>query len=186
MNDDIFFKPRNGDEMSHATDDVPIVKYSTLSEASDILGGGVVGVDRLLRKMFKKSLKWIVLLQDPKDENSGHWTSLSFNPKKDEVYFFSSYGGKPDFEKNKWISKEKQKLSHQARDVFNDGLKHLCEKGWVIHYNDHPYQFENDGTATCGIWTAAFLNSGMNPDQFYRYNLRKHMGVPEYFRKYFC
>lgn len=180
MTDDIFSKPRTGDEVKQATGGVPIRLYSALCEEAKR-----VGVDQLLRNMFEQSYKYIILLQDPEKMNSGHWMALEFNPRRDEVYFFSSYGGKPDFEKNKWLRATDRRRSNQNVDIFNDGLKNLARRGWTIYYNDHPYQHEGDRTATCGIWAAAFLNSGMNPDQFYRYNLRNHMGAPEYFAKYF-
>lgn len=181
MNDDIFFKPRTGSEVSDATGGVPIVVYSELNERAR-----KIGVETLLNEMFSKSDKYIILLQDPDKMNSGHWMGLVYKPDfKKRVYFFSSYGGKPDVEKKKWIPKSDLRRSRQNIDVFNDGLKKLNMRGWEIHYNDHPYQVEGDKTATCGIWTAAFLNSGMNPDQFARYNLRHHQGAREYYFKYF-
>ena len=180
MNDDIFYKPRSGDEVCVASGGVPICPYSVLNDAAKILG-----IERLLRKMFSISRKYIILLQDPANMRSGHWMGLEFDPKKNAIYFFSSYGGKPDVEKRRWLGKSGMNKSHQTVDVFNDGLKELLKKGWEIHYNDHPYQFEGDHTATCGIWTVAFLNSNMNPEQFYRYNLRNHQGVVEYYRRYF-
>lgn len=182
MNDDIFFKPRSGEEVTRATrDEAPIVMYSTLCEAARR-----TSIEDVFEKMFSISRKYLILLQDPANMNSGHWLGLVYVPDaRKNVYFFSSYGGKPDVEKLRWIQRPDLKKSRQDINFFNNGLKHLCKRGWVIHYNDHPYQFDGDNTATCGIWTAAFLNSNMNPEQFYRYNLRRHMGAREYYFKYF-
>lgn len=180
MIDEIFYKPRTGEEVKRASGGAPVYPYSQLNEMVEHLG-----IENTLTMMFARSLKNIILLQDPRKMNSGHWLGLSYNPSKGEIYFFSSYGGKPDAEKNKWLTEDDQVESGQGVDVFNDGLKELAKKGYVIHYNDHPYQFEGDETATCGIWTVAFLNSDMNPDQFYRYNVRHHQGPVQYFYKYF-
>lgn len=180
MIDEIFYRPRTGEDMRRATEGAPIYKYSDVCE--EARKKGAVSV---LWQMFKQSLNNVLLLQDPDNMSSGHWMGLSFNPVKWEIYFFSSYGGKPDFEKNKWISEDDQLQSGQQTDALNDGLREMCKLGFKVYFNDHPYQREGDNTATCGIWTAAFLNSGMNPDQFYMYNLRHHVGAPEYFQRYF-
>lgn len=117
--------------------------------------------------MFNRSRNHIILLQDPDKMSSGHWLGLSIHPERREIFYFSSYGGKPDVEKHRWIPADSMIESHQSTDVFNDGLKELMEEdGWTIHYNQYRYQIEGDRTATCGIWTAAFLRTGMNPDDF--------------------
>lgn len=141
---------------------VPIYKYSDLCKLSKKSGGSI----RMLGHMFKKSDKNIILLQDPKDMTTGHWISVSRNVPKKEIYFFSTYGGKPDVEKNRWMSDDELKESGQDVNIFNDALRNMQQHGWKIFYNDYPYQKPKDDTATCGIYTAAFLRSGLNPDDF--------------------
>lgn len=87
----------------------------------------------------------------------------------------------PDRRKMEWVSRRELYESGQARNILNDGLKEFARRGWVIHYNVYPFQVEGDGSATCGIWSAAFLNSGMNPDEFMYY----HQPLSFYSRKYF-
>lgn len=123
----------------------------------------------------------IILIQNPKQMNSGHWTSLSIFPETKEAFFFSSYGGKPDVEKNMWIPSRELQYSGQKRNVINDGLKQLAYEGWTIHYNDYPFQVEGDKTATCGIWATAFMQSGLNPDDF----ARCHLDLDDYYRAFF-
>lgn len=123
----------------------------------------------------------IILYQDPSRMNSGHWVSLALHPERKEAYFFSSYGGKPDEEKNRWISQQQLASSGQARNVLNDGLKEYMKKGWEIHYNDFPFQKAGDQTATCGVWSTAFLNEGVDPDEF----VRRRKSARDYFFKYF-
>ena len=182
---DIIYKPRDGDEMEHAVgNSAPIYKYSDLVEL-----GEKHGANRLLAMMFKRSDNNIILLQDPSNMDSGHWISVSRNPRKKEIYFFSTYGGKPDTEKIRWMSEDDLRESGQLMNIFNDGLRSAQEHGWEIHYNDYPYQKEGDKTAVCGIYTAAFLRSGLNPDEFEKetLNLCKKGINPAifYFDKYF-
>ena len=79
--------------------------------------------------------------------------------------------------------------SGQFMNIFNDGLRDLQKHGWEIHYNDYPYQKSGDETAVCGIYTAAFLRSGKNPDEFERETKRiEKRGMNPaiyYYRKYF-
>lgn len=182
---DIIYKPRDGSDMESATfHRVPIYKYSELCELSK-----KNGPTAMLSHMFKRSNKNIILLQDPHEMNSGHWISISRNPIKKEIYFFSTYGGKPDIEKLKWISEDDLRESGQYMNIFNDGLKECQKHGWEIHYNDYPYQKEGDHTAVCGIYTVAFLRSGGNPDDFKNETLKiAKSGINPavyYFDKYF-
>ena len=183
----VLFEPRSGDEMEYATQHrVPIYKYSDLCRLSRKSGGP----SRMLSHMFRRSDKNIILLQDPKDMSSGHWTSVSRNVPRHEIYFFSTYGGKPDVEKNKWMSDDELLESGQAANIFNDALRNMQLHGWKIFYNDFPYQKATDETATCGIYTAAFLRLGLNPDEFEHItkNLMARGINPAlyYYKQFFC
>lgn len=181
----IIYKPRDGEEMEAATlHKAPVYKYSDLAAMSE-----KNGPSRMLSQMFKRSNHNIILLQDPNNMDSGHWISVSRNLPKKEIYFFSTYGGKPDVEKIKWISEDELRESGQFMNIFNDGLREAQKHGWEIHYNDYPYQKDGDKTAVCGIYTAAFLRSGLNPDEFEEETLKiaKNGENPAvvYFDKYF-
>ena len=165
---DIYFTPRKGREVLAASP-----PGTRLYLYSDLASDPRQPLDVLL-SMGRNN---IILLQDPDKMNSGHWIALSIHPETREVYFFSTYGGMPDREKIKWLSSADLMRSGQKRNVLNDALKELAMLGWTIYYNDYPYQVEGDNTATCGIWSAAFLNSGMNPDQFEAY----HYPLPKYY-----
>ena len=182
---DIVYKPRSGEEMTAATlHKAPVYEYSELCELAKNSDPA-----RLLSHMFRRSNSNIILLQDPQNMNSGHWISVSRNPKRKQIYFFSTYGGKPDVEKIKWISEDDLRESGQFQNIFNDGLRECQKHGWEIHYNDFPFQKEGDHTAVCGIYTAAFLRSGKTPDEFVdeTQNLMKRGINPAifYFDKYF-
>lgn len=182
----ILFEPRTGGEMNNALGGkTPIYKYSDLCSY-----GKLHGPTRMLAHMFKRSNTNVILLQDPKDLDSGHWISVSRNPAKKEIYFFSTYGGKPDCEKLQWINEDDLIESGQDMNIFRDGLQTLQRNGWEIHYNDYPYQTPGDKTAVCGIYTVAFLRNGANPDVFETETKRLiARGVNPaiyYYRKYFC
>lgn len=180
MSDDIFHEPRTGKQVLEAVPGAELAMYSNLNMLAKIYG-----IRRLLSMMMKRSDKWIILLENPMKRGTGHWMGLRIYPERHEIHFFSTYGGKPDAEKIEWIPQYLLEHSDQDLNVFNDGLKQLFYEGWNVHYNDHPYQFPRDGTATCGIWTAGFLNSDLNPDQFYLYNIKNHLGAQNYFNAYF-
>lgn len=168
----IIYKPRSGVEVMKASP-----KGTEMFLYSDLCSRPGSAYD-ILCSLPRNS---IILLQNPDKMNSGHWVSLSFHPETKEVYFFSSYGGMPDREKNKWLSMEGRRRSGQVRNLLNDGLKQFAKRGWQIHYNDYPYQIEGDSTATCGIWATAFMNSGLNPDEFEE----RHKSVFDYYRQFF-
>lgn len=181
----ILYKPRTGEEMEEATlHKVPVHLYSDLCRL-----GQQHGADRLLAHMFKQSDDHIILLQNPSDMKSGHWISVSRNPARKDVYFFSTYGGKPDAEKVEWLNEDDLRESGQFLNIFNEGLRNMQRHGWTVHYNDVEYQKPNDHTATCGIYTVAFLRSGKNPDEFKRETARiKAAGrdpAIEYYKRYF-
>lgn len=177
---DIIHTPRKGSEMLEASGDVPMYMYSSLCK--DMLYKGAFN---MFTSIMMRKGKIILLLQNPRKMNSGHWMGVKMNPKKREIYFFSSYGGRPDEEKNEWIDLQGQLESGQATNPLNDALKQYHQMGWKIMYNDFPYQHEGDDTATCGIWTVAFLNSDLDPDQFANVNRKYGLDANYYYRKYF-
>lgn len=166
------YTPRTGKEMLGACPpDTRLIKYSTLSSSCST-------PEQVLERLGDNNL---ILIQNPHNMNSGHWVSLSFNRDKNEAYYFSSYGMMPDVEKLKWIPRTALVSSGQEYNILNETLKYLNALGWKIYYNDYPYQIAGDRTATCGIWTSAFLNSKLNPDEF----AKSHKNVYEYFHQYF-
>lgn len=177
---EVFYKPRTGDEMARAVPGANVLLYSDICNRVALFGVG-----RVLYDLFQRSPLNIILLQDPDKMNTGHWMGLVIKPEKREIYFFSSYGGKPDFEKNKWLPQSDRIRSSQNINALNDGLKMMAKNGWTVHYNQYKYQREGDGTATCGIWTAAFLRSGMNPDEFHDFTMRRCYDPYSYYRMLF-
>ena len=65
------------------------------------------------------------------------------------------------------MNEDDLRSSGQFMNIFSDSMRELQKHGWEIHYNDYEYQKPGDNTATCGIYTAAFLRSGGDPDEFH-------------------
>ena len=183
---DVYRRPRTGEEMQHAVrlpgrKKVPIIMFSDICRMMS-----EYGPKRTIAELYRQyGGKILILLQDPRKMNCGHWVSLTIIPASRTIYFFSSYGGKPDEEKNRWLDYEDRRRSGQVQNPLNDGLKQLHQEGWFIHYNDHPYQREGDGSATCGIWTAGFLNLDMDPDVFYEFVRRNGLSYNDFYRAFF-
>lgn len=173
MNEFNYYRPTTGAQVLHAAP-----PGTSMFLYSDLASDPRPPQDVLMQRMGRNN---IILYQDPNDMRSGHWTSLAFKPETREAFFFSSYGGMPDREKMSWLKKRDLRRSGQLRNVINDGLKWMAQHGWTVHYNDHPYQIEGDRSATCGIWSTAFLNSGLNPDEFFLV----HEPVQRYYERYF-
>lgn len=168
---EILYKPRTGQEVVDAClVPVRIYLYSDLVDKMKRAGDATA----VLYDMCRQCKNNLILVQDPKKMNSGHWTALTFHPENRSIYFFSSYGGRPDEEKNMWIPKADLLRSGQDANIFNDGLRDMMRKQkWVIHYSQYPYQRVGDNTATCGIWCAAFMSTKLNPDEFHDFIIRK-------------
>lgn len=163
-------------EVYNASHGTPVYLYSEIAN---------INPANLLNLLGGPHDSMIILVQDPKDPTVGHWTAVVYNIRKDEYYFFSSYGGRPDEEKNCYMSERERAISGQSNNVISDALKSLYLRGKKIHYNEFPYQKVNDGTSTCGIWAVAFILSGMNPTQFHKYILRNHLTAEKLWYKYF-
>lgn len=167
----ILFLPRTGEEVLRAAPDgTKLFLYSEIANLTPL---------QLLKRFGKDN---IILYQNPRKMNSGHWSAVKILPEIQEAYFFSSYGGKPDEEKNKWIQPTELQKSRQNGNSINDLLKFLYRIGWTVYYNDYHYQELSDGTATCGIWASAFLNSEENPDDFERDHKDLHFYYNRFFR----
>ena len=85
-----------------------------------------------------------------------HWTCIYTDPKQDYVYYFDSYGGKPN----------------------KETLKYLKTSNKQIVYSSNPIQAYN--TFLCGYFCAFFIimmYRGMEPyDITYRFGLRNEKG----------
>jgi hypothetical protein len=90
----------------------------------------------------------------------GHWTCVFYGPPLDEcdldyprIYFFDSYGIKPDDEQE-WIDVEFRKKAWDDMRVLSKLLKNTPSE---INYNEFQLQEMKSGVNTCGKWCVARL-----------------------------
>lgn len=100
--------------------------------------------------------------------NSGHWTVL--RRKNNHVYFFDSYGGKPDSQLNFISETENQKLGITAPYL----TQLMDQSNLPIHYNTIPYQKDTNKTPinTCGRHGIFFALN----------NIEKNRNIKEYYK----
>lgn len=103
------------------------------------------------------------------DYNKGHWTALIRDGK--DIYFFCSYGSKPD-EPLTWVDcNTRIKLGTAVpflTRLLNDA------NGYNIYYNPIKYQQEKDDVNSCGRYITLFLlqfkkHPHYNLNDYYRY-----------------
>lgn len=115
-----------------------VLKYSELPRE--------VGVEDFLK------VGEVVFILYESSLNSGHWVALARDKKK--VYYFDSYGNKPDVPLT-WIDKQtRQKLGIDYPTL----TKMFSLTKVPVYYNDYDYQCKKDkDMATCGRWATGFL-----------------------------
>lgn len=92
-------------------------------------------------------------------DNQGHWTGL--HRTVEGIEFFDPYGYVPDDER-KFIPKRFWKHGYLTR-LLSDA----SNRGDSIHYNQYPFQSNNEAVATCGRWvTLRLLHPELSIDQF--------------------
>ena len=79
-----------------------------------------------------------------KDSQMGHWVCVY--KKGNAIYYFDSYGNKPD-EPLSWMSQNKRKSLHQYTPYL---FQHLKASGLPVFYNPFPLQSPAHKIATCG------------------------------------
>lgn len=82
----------------------------------------------------------------------GHYCALTKDMKNKTIYFFDSYGEKPDQQKPLMNRNE----LYQGEGEENTLVKYLLKQklyGWNIDYNNKPIQSYANNSATCGRWS---------------------------------
>jgi len=79
---------------------------------------------------------------------SGHYVTLIRNKANRTIYFFDSYGGKPDVDQKKYAMNRDELYDEE----HNSLIKLLLKKGWNVDYNHVPLQASSPDVATCGRW----------------------------------
>ena len=135
-------------------------------------------VDKLCKiniKMFLKNKKTqlgIIFNLDPHDKPGSHWTALFLDINRKGIYYFDSYGYKPEVEIKLLI----EKLKNQLKDF---GINVNYE------YNNIRHQYKN---SECGMYCLHFiitmLTTNKNFKTFYK-KILKDDDIFKYRNKYF-
>jgi hypothetical protein len=151
-------------------DDLPILGLADLN-FGELQGGG-------------KNKFGVVFNLDEHYKNGSHWVALYGDLKKKQVYFFDSYGKKPEKRIRKFVSrvvkylyrKEYNKDLH-IRDVISnfkggnlDKDKFQELKNFDINYNKVRHQFKN---SECGVYSINFILRLLDGQTFRNISINK-------------
>lgn len=105
----------------------------------------------------------VVILLETKHD-FGHWICIKMTGNV--ISFFDSYGDFPDQQK-KFVNAKFLKDSGQKFNIICKMLDEASYK-YTIEFSDRRLQNLDDlSIATCGLWCAVFIKSGMLVDEFY-------------------
>lgn len=110
----------------------------------------------------------------------GHYVALIKNKKDHTLYFYDSYGEKPDLGQKKYADR---RLYNESSNTL---VRHLINSGYNVDFSEHAHQ-SDPPIATCGRWTLMRNRyNELSNDQFNqlvkglmkKYDLKKSDDVP--------
>jgi hypothetical protein len=121
--------------------------------------------------LLTNPIDYVIILIETTADNVGHWVALLLYGNT--IEFFNSYSGKPDFQKNNFISKEKNIEFGQTQNYLTNLL---VKSNFNIIYNKLQLQKYSNGSATCGRFVCArilcLLNHNMDLKQFLEFMMK--------------
>jgi hypothetical protein len=94
----------------------------------------------------------VVFNLDEHDQSGSHWVAMYSNLKKGEIYFFDSYGTRPE----RRIRALMRRLAKFCKDELK--LKHI-----IVDYNKVRHQYKN---SECGVYSINFIKRMLRGDSF--------------------
>lgn len=138
--DSLIYKSMSDTDLHEYFPNARILKYSELpteTPAEDFLKKGEV----------------VYILYEA-EENSGHWVAMCRSAKPDSIYYFDSYGNKPDVPLT-WVDKKTNERLGQGKPTLTNMFKITKIP---VYYNNYEYQDKDDKQmATCGRFATSFL-----------------------------
>jgi hypothetical protein len=149
--------------------------------------------DLNLKKLFRDGGKRLgfVFNLDEHWKSGSHWVALYTNLKKNQIYFFDSYGKRPEKRIRslvkkiaKWMNNNKNKGGYSSDDTIeqfspNDSTsasymkpykKNKVEKKFNIEYNQNRHQFKN---SECGVYSMNFIIRLLHGETFEDITIKK-------------
>lgn len=111
-----------------------------------------LNLDRLLKD--NKNRLGMVINLDTHDKSGSHWVGLYSDLKKKQIYFFDSYGHKPEKKIQKFMNRLK-KWMNKTYGINNDSEGKLFSSEDIdIRYNKKRHQYKN---SECGVYSMNFI-----------------------------
>jgi len=94
----------------------------------------------------------------------GHYCCLT--RKGDTLYFFDSYGGKPDIEQKKYAGDQRKELYQEEENTL---IRLFLNSDYKVDYSDYKLQSDKGNISTCGRWCLLrCAMSHLTNDEFYQ------------------
>jgi len=123
----------------------------------------------------KKSKFGIVFNLDEHWKNGSHWVGLYFDILKNQIYFFDSYGYRPEKRIRKFVNrickwcykhnilKENITSSETENTFMHPNKKNYIEEKINVEYNKIRHQYKH---SECGVYSVNFILRLLNGDSF--------------------
>ena len=142
-----------GQDIENYLPNCKIIEYNDLADYNEITD------------LLNKPIDYVIILIETIAESTGHWVCVL--RYSNTIEFFNSYSGKPDFQKNNFISKAKNIEFGQTQNYLTNLL---VKSDFNIIYNKLQLQKYSNNSATCGRFVCArilcLLNHNMDLKQF--------------------
>ena len=136
-----------------------IIEYNDLADYNEITD------------LLTKPIDYVIILIETTADNVGHWVCVL--RYSNTIEFFNSYSGKPDFQKNNFISKAKNIEFGQTQNYLTNLL---VKSNFNIVYNKLQLQKYSNGSTTCGRWVCTrilcLLKDNMDLKQFLMFMMK--------------
>ena len=149
----------SGQDIENYLPNCKMIEYNDLADYNEITD------------LLTKPIDYVIILIETTADNVGHWvTVLKYG---NTIEFFNSYSGKPDFQKNNFISKAKNIEFGQTQNYLTNLL---VNSNFNIVYNKLQLQKYSNSSTTCGRWVVlrllCLLNQNMDLKQFLEFMIK--------------
>ena len=148
-----------GQDIENYLPNCKMIEYNDLADYNEITD------------LLTKPIDYVIILIETTADNVGHWVALLLYGNT--IEFFNSYSGKPDFQKNNFISKDKNIEFGQTQNYLTNLL---IKSNFNIVYNKLQLQKYSNSSTTCGrlvvLRLLCLLNQNMDLKQFLMFMMK--------------
>ena len=135
---------------------IKVIDYDNIIESKNI------------NSLFENEDRLIIFYPNYESNDAvfGHYCAL-IKGKNNVIYFFDSYGGRPDIDQKKFSGRYRKDLYEEKE---NSLIALLINSGCAVDYSNYKLQSRNPKVATCGRWCLTrCAMANLNNDQFADY-----------------